>query len=627
MGTVQQSNFNGGELSESLYGRTDLEKYDSSVKTMDNFIPMLQGNVMNRPGTEYICETKDSGIARLIPFQFSVTQSYVIEFGDFYIRFITDGGQILDGVTPLEYVSPYAEADLNRIQYAQSADVLFLVHPDYPPHELKRFSNTNWSISAIVFGSNATTPSSVVSDNAGSAFSYQVTSIVDGEESTAGTGTSLTEVSTMSWGSVGNADSYNIYKSLNGVYGWIATSTSASFKDASIIPDTTKTPPIGGNPFSSDAALISLGSNIIPVMSGSGVNASGGGWSASVTSYIDSRYQLYRAFTGNTYDEFGWAANTGTDQTLEIDPAGSVQVSGYRITSNGNAANPSCISAWTFQGFDGTWHILDTRSGEINWSDTESRVYSFYNETSYSKYKFVITAGYSNPNIPDIADIQFYTGTYSGEKRYPGSVTIHQQRLVFARTDAKPQTFFGSQTGNFYNFNTSSPLQDDDSYEYTINSNQVNEIQWLSAIRSMLASTSGAEYEITAASSGGPITPTSINVLAQGNRGSQPTIPIIIGSSLIFITRSGNKVRDYGYSFDVDGYTGDDITILANHLFKKRTIVEWAFHNNPYATVWVVCDDGKLLGLIYDKNQKVVGWSQHTTDGNFESVAVIAGSE
>eukprot|EP00918_Siedleckia_nematoides_P027721 GHVU01059678.1.p1 GENE.GHVU01059678.1~~GHVU01059678.1.p1 ORF type:complete len:765 (+),score=100.02 GHVU01059678.1:453-2747(+) len=147
-----QSNFNGGEVSPLLYGRPDLAKYQTGLRTCKNFIPLLQGPVERRPGTAHIVEVKTSATStRLLPFQFSTEQAYVLEFGNTYIRFIKDRGQIESGGSPVEVTTTYATADLFQLKYAQSADVLYIAHPSYKPRKLERSSDTSWSISDIVF--------------------------------------------------------------------------------------------------------------------------------------------------------------------------------------------------------------------------------------------------------------------------------------------------------------------------------------------------------------------------------------------------------------------------------------------------------------------------------------------
>ena len=170
-----QSNFNGGEVSPLVYGRPDLDKYQTGLRTCKNFIPLLQGPVERRPGTAHIveCETS-SEKSRLVRFEFSTEQAYQIEFGNLYIRFIKDRGQIESSGSPVEVTTTYAEADLFQLKFAQSADVLYITHPSYPPRKIERASDTSWSITTIEFsdgpflGTNATTTTLGLSGTTGS---------------------------------------------------------------------------------------------------------------------------------------------------------------------------------------------------------------------------------------------------------------------------------------------------------------------------------------------------------------------------------------------------------------------------------------------------------------------------
>lgn len=187
--------FNGGEISPKLDTRSDLQKYSNGCLIMENMIPLVEGGAQSRPGTYYVCSTKTSSTAsRLIAFQFSTVQAYQLEFGDYYIRFYKDQGQIVvayaawltgqayalgtlrteagsyyrcivahtsgvfandlaagywevtGGATDLAYEipSPYAAADLFELKFCQSADVLWIVHPSYPPKTLTRTAHTTW---------------------------------------------------------------------------------------------------------------------------------------------------------------------------------------------------------------------------------------------------------------------------------------------------------------------------------------------------------------------------------------------------------------------------------------------------------------------------------------------------
>ena len=147
--------FNAGELSPLLNGRTDISKYYSGCQELDNFLVLTYGGVMRRPGTAYIADAKNADeAARLISFEFSIIQTYILEFGDEYIRFYKDGGQILDSGSPVEIATPYdtdAGTDLFDLHFVQSADTMYIVHPDYAPRKLTRTSDTAWTLTAINF--------------------------------------------------------------------------------------------------------------------------------------------------------------------------------------------------------------------------------------------------------------------------------------------------------------------------------------------------------------------------------------------------------------------------------------------------------------------------------------------
>jgi hypothetical protein len=147
-----QNAFNAGELSPLLDGRTDIEKYYSGAREIENFLVLSYGGVEKRPGTKFINTVRNQAEAtRLLQFEFSITDSYVIEAGNLYFRFYKDGGQILNGITPVTVTTPYITADLWEIQFIQSADTMYIVHPDYAPRTLTRSSDTSWTLAAIDF--------------------------------------------------------------------------------------------------------------------------------------------------------------------------------------------------------------------------------------------------------------------------------------------------------------------------------------------------------------------------------------------------------------------------------------------------------------------------------------------
>jgi len=90
--------FTAGELSSSMEGRTDFAKYFNGASNIENFVVLPHGPVTRRPGTYFVSEVKTSANStRLIPFSFSTEQTYILEFGNQYIRFFKDNGQITEG--------------------------------------------------------------------------------------------------------------------------------------------------------------------------------------------------------------------------------------------------------------------------------------------------------------------------------------------------------------------------------------------------------------------------------------------------------------------------------------------------------------------------------------------------
>jgi len=145
------NSFNAGELSPYLYARSDLDKYQSGCLTMENFTPLPYGGATRRPAIEYIGDSKQDDKIRLISFTPSTSNSFLLELGEEYIRFYKDGAQILVSAVPYEIGSPYAAADLGEIKFSQSADVMWLAHPDYPLQRLSHLGDSDWTLEPEAF--------------------------------------------------------------------------------------------------------------------------------------------------------------------------------------------------------------------------------------------------------------------------------------------------------------------------------------------------------------------------------------------------------------------------------------------------------------------------------------------
>ena len=155
--TIIQASFNSGEISPLLTGRVDIQKYASSCAALQNFIPLVQGPACKRGGLRFIGQAKYADKpCILLPFRRSATENYVLEFGDRYIQFWRDRGQVLKNGVPYEIVSPYTLADIigpdgtKGIQHVQSGDVLYLACRGVPPKKLTKLAATNWPLEDFV---------------------------------------------------------------------------------------------------------------------------------------------------------------------------------------------------------------------------------------------------------------------------------------------------------------------------------------------------------------------------------------------------------------------------------------------------------------------------------------------
>jgi hypothetical protein len=526
-----QPSFAGGELSPSLQGRVDLARYAISLKTCRNFIVQPYGGVSNRPGFHYVNACKTAGKAvRLIPFSFNTEQTYIIELGDKYARFHRDGITIEDGGVPVEVVTPYGEADLFKVKYVQSADVLTLVHPDHQPRQLKRFSESNWQLDKYVselgpYQEQNVDESIVVSTEffgQGSAGEMTATGDIF-TPSMVGTLVELKQVST------GNVRAWQ------------------------------------------NRASVDVGAR----------------------AYVDERtYEAVELSAG--------AENTLTGDNTPAHTEGE-QWDGPRSTVQGITDTLGVKWKYLHSGF-GVVRI----TGFIDSRTVTMRVVKQLPES-----------------VKEDGTYRWSLSAWDDSRGWPGTASYYQQRLVLAGSRSDPQTFWMSEAGIFNGFETSFPIEADDGITFTLASRQVNEIRHLVPLGSLLALTSGAEWLISDNDQG--LAPDTIKAEVQSYRGSSDVPPLLIGSSALYIQARGTIIRDLAYSFELDGFTGDDLTIFSSHLFQGYTVKDWAYSQEPDSIVWLVRSDGALLSMTYQREQQVVAWARHdTVGGEFESVAVIA---
>lgn len=523
-----QPSFSGGEIAPSLYGRIDMAKYQVALRKCDNFIVRQYGGVENRPGTQFIAAAKyPDRKCRLIPFQFSTVQTYALEFGHNYMRVIKDGGLVLTtGDVIYELATPYADSDVFGLKFTQSADVMTIVHPSYPPKELRRYAHDNWQIVDV-------------------------------------------ETKNGPFEDINVDESVTVYAS--GTTGTITlTASSAIFGSEQV-----------GKLFYLEQPAV----DSVPV------------WETSKSTSIDD---IRRA--DSNYYRANTAGKTGT-------------------------LRPSHTEGMAWDGWGGTgsddtgvqWEYLHSGFGV-------ARITAVAGD-GLSATADVISRIPENAVGSDKASYKWARYVWNSVNGYPSTVVYYQQRLYFAASSAYPQTIWASRTGDYKDFGKSNPVQDDDRIVYTYAGRQVNEIRHLIDVGSLVVLTSGGEFVATG-DQNKVLTPSSFSLSSQGSNGSSDVPPIAVSNIALFIQEKGSVVRDLAYSFDVDGFQGNDLTILANHLFQKRSIIDWSFCIVPFSSAFCVRDDGKLLVLTYLRDQQVFAWSPQSSAGKYESTCGIGeGSE
>ena len=238
--------------------------------------------------------------------------------------------------------------------------------------------------------------------------------------------------------------------------------------------------------------------------------------------------------------------------------------------------------------------------------------------------------------IPD-ASTSFRLGAWSSTTGYASIATFYEQRQFAANTTDQPQTLWATQTADFENHtpdgrDAASTVEDDDALDYTISADEVNAIRWMSPGEDTLVlGTTGGEW--IPESNGIVITPSDIVVRRRTKHGSANIQPVRVGNVVLFVQTAKRKVREFAFSFEVDGFRAFDMTRLAQHI-TIGGIVEMDFQQEPDSLVWAARADGQLLSMTFRREEDVVGWARHILGGVFstgdavvESVAVIPGAD
>lgn len=609
------SNFSKGELSPRIEGRPDLVAYFEGGREMTNVLLLRQGGLDRRPGMRYVAAVK---IAQrdtiLIPFEFSVDDAFMLEFGHLYIRiFRADGTPVLLLGVPLEVVSPYTEAQLRAIDAKQSADVLYLWHPDVPQQKLLRVSDTNWQLLPVNFNPPAyfDADAALNSPMAYGAPTFPTDSIVTrddvfltadaGRLLVAGPGRAqITTVVNAHQLIVDVLDSFDPTKITvgPGVLSSVGLSISTTQPHGLLVGDVIR---IVGGAQDNEMRWI----DNIPTSTTATIQASQGGFSVDQNG-VDWQKHV-PILIGS------WGLRTAPQTSLDPDKKGPVGAQINLLTASGGT-----VAAFRSDDVD---KFIEIYGGVV-------RITQLINAANIkgeilSALKDATTV---NPPAADAGTWTLKESSWSEARGYPRCGEFYQGRLGQASTKAQPTTFWLSASDDFENYVLG--VEADRAIEDTIASRRVNRLEWLADSIDLFIGTAGAEFRTIGERQGEPLGGDKIPVVERlTSYGSAAIQPIVIGRQVLFVDRSRQKILAMSFSITQDSFDAIEITGPSDHITGTGVrLGHVGFQQRLDPRLYYVREDGQLLALTFLPNEKVVGFTRIVTDGTVEAVAVIPSS-
>lgn len=266
-----------------------------------------------------------------------------------------------------------------------------------------------------------------------------------------------------------------------------------------------------------------------------------------------------------------------------------------------------------------------------------SSSWSYLTITAYSSSTSVTATVGSQATVASASDSYRMGAFYTAN--YPQSSTFHENRLVYGGTPSQPDTGWMSFSGVYRTFSPTTlgttTVTDSCAIPFSLVSDGVNAIRWMLSSDVLTCGTSGAEWVVKAGTINEALTPSNVTVKEQSVWGSELLQAKKASSSVLFIDRSGRKLRDFSYEFQSDRFKAKDISLLSEHLFRDGDyIVDMVYQQSPDSVLWLLRSDGVPLAFTYLPEQNIFGCSRMTLGGAFgsghpvvESVSVIPNPE
>lgn len=631
--------FAGGVIAPEMYGRLDLDKFQTGLAQAENFIVLPHGPATNRPGLLYTNEARDSTRrVRVIRFAFNRQQTACVELGHNYIRFHTNNATILEASAAIGAISQATPGVVNKTAHGYANDEWVFLDDIVGMTELSgRFFKV----------SGATADTFTLKDMAGNLVSTAAMgAFVSGTVArvyTLASGYSETELFDITYT---QAEDVITLAHPNHPVRELRRLGAASWE----LVDVDFKPGLAA-PASATAAIKTGSGSVKYEYAVTAVDAAGVEESYARTAVVSSVN-----ITGITKANPG-VISTSAVHSLSVDdrveiasiggmtqiPDGIYKVNSVPTTSSlslkrisdGTVVDTTSFSTWTAGGVVRkievasnlttagnanliTWPAV-TGASRYNIYKLRNGLYGYIGQTSLLEFVDDNIAA-DVLRTPPEAGLANPFGA-SGDR--PGAVGYHSQRRVFAGTTNRPQNGWMTKPGTESNMTASVPVQDDDAISFRIVSGENNAIRHIVSLTDLLFLTEGVEWRMVTENSDA-LTPGSFEIKPQSYVGCNNVRPVLTSQSVLFIQQSGTRMREMSYNWEINQYSAADISLMAPHFFDEYEIVDMAFQKAPYPIVWCVRSDGAMVALTYVPEHKVAAWHLHrTTNGAFESVCAV----
>jgi hypothetical protein len=583
------ASFTSGELTPLLGGRVDFAKYASGLRTLVNYLIRPHGPVFNRPGTHFVAEVKDSSKATyLIPFEFSTTQAYQIEAGENYFRFFKDGGRIELTITGAANNGSGLIRLTSSVNHGMTTGMRVVVaNVGGVPNATGTWIITN--VSATTF------------DLQGSTFAGAYTS---GGSAIPDIATPYTAADLPLLKYIQSADTMYFFHPSYAIRKLTREShTSWTLVTANLMP-----PPTYEAGFAPATTLT------LSAVTGLGITLTAG-------SAVFEDADVNRMVTVGLGRAIIRTVGAGPQSTATAD-----------VVDDFSSTGPHASGAWIIQGSPVTQltpsvsqpaHSIGTLTLVARgWRSTDVGRYVRVNKgvaritqfTSATVVEAELLTALANTTASPGGSWSVEDPLWSATRGFPRGGCFNEQRMVAGGNSSNPQTFVGSDAGEYEVFALGP--DDDDAYEFAIAANQVNTINWLLATRALKIGTASTEFTVKGSegAANAAIGPNNVDVKASTFWGSSEKIaPVRVGNAILFVTRTGRELRELVFSVERDSDIANDLLLLATHLTDGHQIVRIAYQRHPNSTVWCVRSDGTLLALTYQREHDVAGWGRHLT--------------